>query len=390
MTNYVNGILHLSIWGKVIALLIMTHVTVAATTIYLHRSQAHRALDLHPIISHFFRFWLWLSTGTRTKAWVAVHRKHHAKCETAEDPHSPQVLGLKKVLLEGAELYFKEAANQETLERYGRGCPDDWMERNVYARWQSLGIAIMFAIDILCFGALGITMGAIQMIWIPVFAGGVINGIGHYWGYRNFETAEAARNIVPWSILTAGEELHNNHHAYATSAKLSVKPWEFDLGWLYIRIFQIFGLAKVHRVAPKLKHVRDKDFVDLNTLSALVVNRFQILAEYGREVVLPVLREEKRKADVKTKVIYRRAKSLMIKADEMLDEMSKQRLSEILEKCQSLKTVYQYREKLQSIWNKTSATQKELVEALRQWCQEAEATGIQSLRSFSLALRSIN
>ena len=272
------GLLNLSFWGYVVATLILTHITIIGVTIYLHRYQAHRGLELHPLLSHFFRFWLWLTTGMVTKEWAAIHRKHHAKCETAEDPHSPQVKGLKKVLWEGAELYQEEAKNQETLERYGQGTPDDWLERNIYTRHSAKGIVLMLLIDLLLFGIPGITIWALQMAWIPFHAAGVINGIGHYWGYRNFECKDAARNIFPWAFWIGGEELHNNHHTFATSAKFSVKWWEFDIGWGYIKLFSLLKLAKVKRLPPKVKIVPNKTCVDIETVKAIITGRFQVMS----------------------------------------------------------------------------------------------------------------
>lgn len=381
------GLLNLSFWGYVIVTLVTTHITVIATTVYLHRCMSHRALDLHPIASHFFRFWLWLTTGTRTLEWVSIHRKHHAKCETPEDPHSPQIVGIRKVFFEGFELYKKESENKDTMERYGHGCPDDWLERNIYTPHHLLGISALCIIDLLLFGVPGITVWAVQMMWIPIFAAGVINGIGHYWGYRNFECPDQARNIVPWSIITAGEELHNNHHTFVTSAKLSVKWWEFDLGWLYIRGLQALGLAKVKRIPPKLIQQRGKPSVDLDTLSAVITNRFHVLAQYTREVILPVWREERDKATAAKRVIIKRCKRLLIRADGLLDEISKERIAHLLEGNHALQLTYQYRQKLQAIWNRTTGTQKELLEALQEWCREAEATGISVLRTFALQVR---
>ncbi|MFZ9677536.1 MAG: DesA family fatty acid desaturase, partial [Quisquiliibacterium sp.] len=250
-----SGLTDASFWQIVVYTLVTTHITIAGVTIYLHRCQAHRALDLHPIPSHFFRAWLWLSTGMVTREWAAIHRKHHAKCETAEDPHSPQTRGLRKVLLEGAELYRSEAANRETIDKFGHGCPDDWIEHKLYSAHSALGIYLTLAIDVLLFGVAGIAVFAIQMLWIPVLAAGVINGLGHWWGYRNWDCADASTNILPWGILIGGEELHNNHHSYASSAKLSSKWYEFDIGWMYIRILSMLGLATVRRVAPTPKFV---------------------------------------------------------------------------------------------------------------------------------------
>ena len=273
-----NGLLGLSLGELVLVTLAMTHVTIVSVTVYLHRYSAHRALDLHPALKHFFRLWLWLSTGQNTLEWTAIHRKHHAKCETEDDPHSPQVKGIKKVLREGAELYREEAENQETLAKYGAGCPDDWLERNVYSRFPMGGIALMAVIDLALFGVSGITVWAVQMMWIPVFAAGVINGIGHFWGYRNFECADASRNISPWGILIGGEELHNNHHTYPNSAKLSVRRFEFDAGWAWIRLFEILKLAKVKKVAPKPVIDRDAKSIDLDALRGVMQHRFQAMA----------------------------------------------------------------------------------------------------------------
>src|SRR5512140_113643 len=272
-----HGLLRLPWWGYVVVTLALTHVTIAAVTIFLHRAQAHRALDLHPIVSHFFRFWLWLTTGMVTREWVAIHRKHHAKCETPDDPHSPQTRGIKTVFWQGSELYRAEARNQETLAKYGQGTPDDWIERTLYTGRSWEGVGLMLVIDLMLFGPIGATIWAVQMIWIPISAAGIINGIGHYWGYRNFASPDASRNIVPWGIVIGGEELHNNHHAYGTSAKLSSRWYEFDLGWAYIRTLEFFGLATVRKVAPRLKRDRAKLTADLETLQAIITHRYAVL-----------------------------------------------------------------------------------------------------------------
>lgn len=382
------GLLNLSFWGYVAATLILTHITIIGVTVYLHRHQAHRALNLHPWPSHFFRFWLWLTTGMRTKDWAAIHRKHHARCETVEDPHSPQILGIKKVLWEGAELYRQEGRNAETLSRYGYGTPDDWIERKLYTPHSDKGIFLMLGIDLLLFGVPGLTIWAIQMMWIPLFAAGVINGIGHYWGYRNFECGDAARNIVPWGILIGGEELHNNHHTFGTSAKLSVKWWEFDLGWLYIQLLSALKLAKVKKLPPKLILMQGKKSVDVDTLKALLANRLSVLAHYTEEVILPVFNEVKKCKFIKESGDnLRRAKTLLKQADCLIDESGKQSLGQFLEDKQALKTVYDYRQALQAIWSKTTATQKELVDALQEWCKQAEDSGIETLRQFVAKLR---
>jgi stearoyl-CoA desaturase (delta-9 desaturase) len=372
----------------VVATLLLTHITILGVTIFLHRAQAHRALELHPAVSHFFRFWLWLTTGMVTKEWTAIHRKHHAKCETEQDPHSPQILGIKKLLLEGAELYRAEAKNQETLRRYGHGTPDDWIERNLYSRYTFLGITLLFIINILLFGVAGITIGAIQMLWIPFWAAGVINGVGHYWGYRNYEPKDASTNIAPWGIIIGGEELHNNHHAFPTSAKFSSKWWEFDLGWAYIRVLQALGLARVKKLAPTPQREPGKQVVDLDTLRAIVSNRFYVMADFGREVLLPVLREELRKADNSSRQFLKRAKAVLVRDDTRLDEQERDRLRHALSASQRLRTVYEYRLKLQAIWGRTTASHEKLLAALQDWCLQAEASGIKALQDFAHTLRS--
>lgn len=376
------GILDLPWWGYIVAALIMTHITIAGVTIFLHRCQAHRALDLHPLPSHFFRLWLWLTTGMETRAWAAIHRKHHARCETPDDPHSPQILGLNTVLWQGAELYRKEARQADTLERYGKGTPDDWLERHVYTKRSALGVKLMLIINLLLFGLPGLTIWAVQMAWIPFFAAGIINGVGHFWGYRNFECPDAARNIVPWGILIGGEELHNNHHTYPTSAKLSAKWWEFDLGWLYIRVLEFLGLARVKRVIPTPKILPAKTAIDADTLRAIIANRFQVMTTYSKKVILPLFYQEKEKVPSKDRGLWSRVKSLLIREDSLVNASHREQLHQFLKQNDCIQEVYNFRQQLQAIWNKTAASQKELLDALHEWCQQAEATGIQKLQEF--------
>jgi len=384
-----DGLLNLSWWQVVLATLLMTHVTIAAVTIYLHRSQAHRALDLHPAVSHFFRCWLWLTTGMVTREWVSIHRKHHARCETTEDPHSPQVLGIRKVLWQGAELYRTAAADPEIGERYGRGTPDDWLERNLYTPVPSLGITLMLLIDLLLFGVIGLTVWAVQMIWIPFFAAGVINGMGHYWGYRNFESPDAATNILPWGLLIGGEELHNNHHAYPASAKLSSKRWEVDLGWLYIKALRAVGLAKVKKVAPAPAVVAGKEVVDMDTVRAVVVGRMHVLASYAKEVLVPVTRNELCRSQAHCRKVYRQARKLLLEREASLDDSARQRLQRILDQSQALKTVYQYRQRLRDVWERTATSQESLRQSLQEWCRQAEASGVSALQEFARGLKGL-
>jgi stearoyl-CoA desaturase (delta-9 desaturase) len=384
--QYLYGILDLSFWGYVLAAFIMVQITMMAVTLYLHRDQAHRAIDLHPVLRHFFRLWIWCTSGMLTREWVAVHRKHHAYCETEDDPHSPQVYGLKKVLLEGAELYKEEAVKTETLEKFGRGTPDDWLERNIYLRFPNAGIITMVLADLLLFGVPGIIIIAIQMAAMPVFAAGIINGVGHHSGYRNFECDDAATNIVPWGILIGGEELHNNHHAFPTSAKFSVRSWEFDIGWLYIRLFSALGLAKVNRVAPQpLIEPSGEREPSVDNLKAIIVNRMHVLRDYTKQVTLPVLRAEKAQANGDS--AFRRARRLLVRRPSLLDVHATERLRNLLADNAALKTVHDFRERLSAIWSGANVSNEKLLQQLKDWCREAEESGIQALEEFAARLR---
>lgn len=381
------GLLPLPWWGYILVILGLTQITILSVTLYLHRCQAHRALELHPIISHFFRFWLWLTTGMITKEWAAIHRKHHARVETDEDPHSPVTKGIKKVFFEGAELYRAESKNQETLDRYGEGTPDDWIERNLYKRYSVWGVTSMLIIDLVLFGTMGLTIWALQMAWIPLFAAGVVNGIGHYWGYRNYEVKDNSRNVIPIGFFLGGEELHNNHHAFATSAKFSTRWWEMDSGWLVIRTLQFLRLAKPKRVVPQPKMVPTKNYIDTDTLKALITYRFQVMSRYSREVMIPVLKDEKKRAGKASRSLLRRARTVLVRDASIMQASHNLYLANVLENFQSLRVTYQFRLKLQDIWSKSTATQKELLDALQEWCQQAEATGMETLKRFSAHLK---
>ncbi|MEM7612264.1 MAG: fatty acid desaturase [Pseudomonadota bacterium] len=381
-----GGLLNLSFWGYVIACVVMLQISMMAVTLYLHRDQAHRSLDLHPVLRQFFRFWIWCTSGMLTREWVAVHRKHHAFCETEGDPHSPQVFGLKKVLLEGAELYRDETRNPETIEKYGRGTPNDWLERNIYTRFPWGGIVICVLADLLLFGVPGIILIAIQMISMPLFAAGIINGIGHHTGYRNFECDDAARNIFPWGVFVGGEELHNNHHAFPTSAKFSMRPWEFDIGWMYIRVFSALGLANVKKIAPQPERGAANSDVSIETLRAIIVNRMHVLRDYTREVTLPTLDFERRREQGNE--MLAKARKVLVRQPALLDGKARARLDEILENSSTLKTVHEFRDRLQTLW-KSGATisNEKLLEQLREWCAEAEASGIRVLQDFADRIR---
>jgi len=385
-----NGFFDLPWWGYVAAALGLTHVTIAAVTIYLHRCQAHRALELHPVVSHFFRFWLWLTTGMVTKEWAAIHRKHHAKCETAEDPHSPQIYGINRVLWLGVFLYVKESYNKDTLERYGHGTPDDWMERNVYSRYAVVGVLVMLLTDLLAFGVVpGALVWLTQIAWIPFWAAGVINGVGHYFGYRSYDVADASTNIVPWGILIGGEELHNNHHAFASSAKLSSKWYELDIGWLYIRMLETLGLATVQKLAPQPRFARPKPAADFDTLHAVIANRYDVLSRYAKSVRRTYAEEMQRlkRWSPRDAEVLRPLKRALLRGQTAAGAESA-RLAEALKNSRALATVIAMRDELAALWERSHASKEQLLRQLQDWCHRAEASGVAPLVDFSTRLRS--
>jgi len=383
-----TGLFDASLLQMVLFTLLGCHLTLMAVTLYLHRTMAHRAVDMKPGLAHVFRAILWLGTGMRTVEWVAIHRKHHARCETAEDPHSPVVHGLKEVFFRGSELYGHEAANEETIEKFGRGCPQDWLERNIYTPSPSGGIVVLLAVELLLFGIPGFCMWAVQMMCIPVLAAGVINGIGHHWGYRNYESDDASTNVVPWALVVCGEELHNNHHSYPSSAKFSIRRWEFDMGWMYLRIFSALGLVKIRRVAPQPVIDKTKQQVDLDTVKAMVLSKVHVMEIYASRVIKPEHKfalagagsEAQRKA-------IKLARSPLIKVEKFLDDKAMKRLADGLEESEQLQVVYEFRAKLQEIWQMANASHERLVAALQEWCTQAEESGIESLREFAIRMR---
>ncbi|GAO69193.1 fatty acid desaturase [Comamonas sp. E6] len=385
-----NGLWDLTWWQLLLYTLITTHFTIAGVTIYLHRSQAHRALDLGPVPSHFFRFWLWLGTGMVTKEWVAIHRKHHAKCETADDPHSPQTRGLGKVMREGAELYRAEARNEETLRKYGHGTPDDWMERNVY-RHSVMGPSLMLILNVALFGVIGLSIWAVQMVWIPFWAAGVVNGVGHFWGYRNYEATDASTNLVPWGLIIGGEELHNNHHTFPTSAKFSVKPYEFDIGWVYISLMQKLGWAKVKKTPPRLRMGVVKPVADELTLEAIIANRYEVMARYARGVRTAVQHELdllKQKQAQKSDVSLLKGVQRWLHRDaDKVPERAQSQLAQARAAHPVIDQMLVMREELRQLWLNTSLSREQLTGQLQAWCQRAEASGIAALKDFSVKLR---
>lgn len=387
-----HGLVDAAWWQILLFTLITTHLTIAAVTIFLHRAQAHRALDLGPVPSHFFRVWLWLTTGMVTKEWVAIHRKHHAKCETEDDPHSPQTRGIKKVLLEGSELYRTEAKNQETLKKFGHGTPDDWIERNLYSRYTWQGVGLTLIVDLMLFGAIGLAVWAVQMLWIPITAAGIINGIGHWWGYRNFEAPDASRNVSPWGLIIGGEELHNNHHTYPTSAKLSVKPYEFDIGWAYIRGLEMIGWAKVRKTPPMLKLGHIKPVADSQTLEAVIANRYEVMAKYAKHlkracaVELARLKAEGAQNTARWKEMHLAQRWLHRDEDKIPHDVKKH-VANVCAQNAALAKLVAMREELRLLWTRTNVSAEQLVADLQAWCKKAEESGIAALQEFALKLR---
>jgi stearoyl-CoA desaturase (delta-9 desaturase) len=378
------GLVELPFWGYALVAFGLIQLMFLGITLYLHRDQSHGGLVLHPALRHAFRFWLWFSSGTVTRQWVAVHRRHHAFADQAGDPHSPVIFGLKKVVLEGYELYTAAARDPEILKHYSHGTPDDWLERNIYGRWPAAGIVLFITAELILFGVPGIVMVAVHMAAQPFFAGGVINGVGHRLGYRSFEMPSAATNILPWALFVGGEELHNNHHAFPRSARFSVQPWEIDIGWLWIRVFQALGLAKVRRVAPRPHFISARTTLDADTLRALFTNRMHVLRDYARRVVKPVCRELARREP--QGAVPRSAPMLLIRHPALLAEEARRKLSDLLARYEVLRAVVEFRESLQRSWNMAAANQPSGVQQLREWCVRAEASGIRALREFAVEL----
>ena len=383
----IDGITDLPWWGELLCILLTTHLTIMAVTLFLHRCQAHRAIDLHPLVSHLFRFWLWLTTGQVTREWVSVHRKHHARTESEDDPHSPFVYGINKVLWEGVELYKQAAADPSVIRDYGHGTPDDWIERNLYSRFSNVGIGLLMIIFIGLFGPIGISYWALQMVWIPFLAAGVINGGGHYWGYRNFETQDGSTNLTNVGFLIGGEELHNNHHAYPSSAKFSAHWWELDIGWLYIRLLSAIRLAQIKKVAPRPIHNKDKQTLDLDGVRAIVSSRMHIMANYAKHVTLPVLKSEIGLADSRYRSALKRARKVLIRERSRMTTPQLENLNSILRENRQLKIVYEYQQRLKELWARNYKSHENMLNALIEWCQEAEKTGIRVLEEFARSLR---
>jgi stearoyl-CoA desaturase (delta-9 desaturase) len=389
LREYMYGLADLSLLGYVVVTLLWIHITMISITIYFHREQAHRSVDLHPVVRHFFRFWLWLNTGAPTKEWVAVHRKHHALCEREGDPHSPVIFGLKRVVLEGAELYLAEARKRETQDKYGKGTPDDWLERNVYGRFTNTGIVLLVIFDIVMFGLPGIIMIGLQLATMPVAAAGVINGVCHAKGYRNFETNDASTNLWSKGLLLAGEELHNNHHAFPTSARFSMRPNEVDMGWLHLKVLSALGLAKIRRVAEEPSPQQAPATPDIDSLRAVLVNRMHVLRHYMNNVTLPVLSREAARAGENAGSVMQAARRWLTWQPHMLDESARRRMSELVDELPNFKMVLDYRNELKSLWEGAHTSNERLLADFREWCSRAEATGNQYLKDFVAYLKSL-
>lgn len=376
-----NGLTHASWPMLLLYFVVVSQFTIFSVTLYLHRSQAHRGVDFHPVLAHFFRFWSWFSTAMVTKEWVAIHRKHHAKCETAEDPHSPQFFGIKKVLLDGVDLYRTARRDSTITEKYGRGTPDDWLERNVYARFPEFGPTLMLFLSFALFGLWGVVIWAAQMIWIPFMAAGVINGLGHWWGYRNVESDDTSTNLTPWGLIVGGEELHNNHHAFPSSAKFSLRSFEFDIGWMMIRIFNALGMAKVMRVAPSLDIREDIHAPDTDTIKALLTHRFQVMTDYFRVVTAPTLRAEAAHAGASLKELPKRMRKALSNGGRWLDHDARERLGTWISQRPAMATVMEYRQRLHELMEGRNG--EAMLEGLKQWCREAEESGNRALQEFA-------
>jgi stearoyl-CoA desaturase (delta-9 desaturase) len=383
-----GGVVGLGWWGMGLVLLVFTQLTIFAVTLYLHRSQAHRGVDFHPVIAHFFRFWTWLTTSMITKEWVAIHRKHHAKVETEEDPHSPVTKGIGTVFWRGVELYREARGMRADIEQYGRGAPEDWIERHLYTPHANLGPVALFAVNLLLFGLPGVALWAIQMAWIPFWAAGVVNGLGHWWGYRNFESADTSTNLTPWAFWIGGEELHNNHHAFPSSARFSMRRWEFDIGWAAIRGLQAVGLAKVLRVAPSMDVRPNIAVPDAETLKALLSHRFQAMTDYQRNVFVPALREEAAFAGAKLrKLLPRRMRRGLVNDGRWLKPDCRAELSSWVEQRPRIRVLVEHRARLAALLEARGNDAAERLKLLQAWCHEAEASGIAALQNYAARLK---
>ena len=383
-----SGLLQSGWVGLFVYFLVVTQLTIFSVTLYLHRSQAHRGVDFHPVLAHFFRFWTWLTTSMITREWAAIHRKHHAKCETEDDPHSPMHKGIGNVLWKGGDMYREARLDRASIEQYGKGCPDDWIERHLYTPHATMGPVAMLLVNFVLFGAWGVAIWAVQMAWIPFWAAGVINGLGHWWGYRNFETTDTATNLTPWGVWIGGEELHNNHHAFPSSAKFALRKWEFDIGWAAIKLLESVKLAKVLRVAPTLDLRPNIHVPDGETLQALVAHRFQAMTDYQRNVLKPALREEAAAAGAKLRALLpRKLRKGMVDDGRWLKPDARAQLQAWIASKPRIQTLVEYRARLSEVLESRSHDAAEKLKRLQAWCAEAEASGVRALQDYAARLR---
>ena len=380
-----GGLVQLGWIGFAVYLLIATQLTIFSVTLYLHRSLAHRGVDFHPAIAHVFRFWTWLTTAMIAREWTAIHRKHHAKCETEEDPHSPMFKGIGNVFWRGVELYREARMDRASIDQYGKGCPDDWIERKLYTPWATFGPTLLLLVLFALFGLKGVAAWAIQMAWIPFWAAGVVNGLGHWWGYRNFETHDTATNLSPWGVWIGGEELHNNHHAFPSSAKFALRKWEFDIGWAAIKGLQKARLAKVLRVAPSLDVRPNIPMPDMETMKALLAHRFQALTDFHRRVLKPAMREEIEAETVRK--LPRRLRKGLVDDGRWLSPESRAQMQAWIAASPRVQALIEHRRRLVAVLEARSTNAADSLHRLQEWCREAEASGIRSLQDFASRLR---
>ena len=383
-----GGLLQFGWLATLVWLLVATQLTIFAVTLYLHRSQAHRGVDFHPVVAHVFRFWTWLTTSMITREWVAIHRKHHAKCETEDDPHSPRFKGIRTVFWQGVELYREARGMRADIEQYGKGAPSDWIERKVYTPWATFGPTLLLFVSFALFGFKGVAVWAIQMAWIPFWAAGVVNGLGHWWGYRNFETTDTATNLTPWGVWIGGEELHNNHHAFPSSAKFALRKWEFDIGWMVIKSLEAVGLAKVLRVAPSLDVRPNIHVPDTDTMRALLTHRFQAMTDFQRNVLTPALREEAQAAGAKLRsLLPRKLRKGLVDDGRWLQPDARAQLQQWVDQRPRIRTLVEHRARLSALLEARSQNASEALQALQAWCREAEASGNRALQAYSARLK---
>ncbi|PMQ03541.1 hypothetical protein DyAD56_18895 [Dyella sp. AD56] len=375
-----HGLLQVGLGMLLLYLFVMTQLTILTVTLYLHRSQAHRSIDFHPALAHIFRFWSWLTTAMVTREWVAVHRKHHAHADTVQDPHSPYILGIHQLLWRGAELYAAVRSDPDLLATYGHGTTDDWIERHIYTPHSNWGPTLLAVISVALFGVGGMAIWAVQMMWIPFWAAGVVNGVGHWRGYRNFETPDTSANMVPLAIWMGGEELHNNHHAFPSSAKFSVRRFEFDFGWLVIQLLSLLGLARVRRIVFDAK----TNMAARTARRVALTPRVKVMTEFFRKVTLPVVHEELRCRDGRSPKLSIHLRRALADGGRWLPADEREHLDAWIVTHPCLHTICRLRNQLAALME--TRNKDHAAEALSQWVREAQGSGIEALQQFAQSL----